>query len=113
MDEKKLCVKISGSINYYLRYYDRKKSDEELLEDYLYCTLEGENGKYEYLDKQTFEFIELNDAILEKAINAFKERLKKKREKEKTKEIDKNFNKNKEIKTKKSEVIDFNRYKKL
>ena len=34
-------------------------------------------------------------------------------EKEKTKEIDKNFNKNKEIKTKKSEVIDFNRYKKL
>ena len=105
MDEKKLWVKISGSINYYLRYYDRKKSDEELLEDYLYCTLEGENGKYEYLDKQTFEFIELNDAILEKAINAFKERLKKKR--------DKNFNKNKEIKTKKSEVIDFNRYKKL
>ena len=105
MDEKKLWVKISGSINYYLRYYDRKKSDEELLEDYLYCTLEGENGKYEYLDKQTFEFIELNDAILEKAINAFKERLKK--------EIDKNFNKNKEIKTKKSEVIDFNRYKKL
>ena len=97
MDEKKLWVKISGSINYYLRYYDRKKSDEELLEDYLYCTLEGENGKYEYLDKQTFEFIELNDAILEKAINAFKERLKKKRE----------------IKTKKSEVIDFNRYKKL
>ena len=45
MDEKKLWVKISGSINYYLRYYDRKKSDEELLEDYLYCTLEGENGK--------------------------------------------------------------------
>ena len=56
MDEKKLWIKISGSINYYLRYYDREKSDEELLEDYL----EGENGKYEYLDKQTFEFIELS-----------------------------------------------------
>ena len=34
MDEKKLWIKISGSINHYLRYYDRKKSDEELLEDY-------------------------------------------------------------------------------
>lgn len=113
MDEKKLWMKISGSINHYLRYYDKRMSDEELLEDYVEYVLGGENGSYEYLDKQTFEFIELNDAILEKAINAFKERLKKKREKEKTKEIDKNFNKNKEIKTKKSEVIDFNRYKKL
>ena len=106
-------MKISGSINHYLRYYDKRMSDEELLEDYVEYVLGSENGRYEYLDKQTFEFIELNDAILEKAINAFKERLKKKREKEKTKEIDKNFNKNKEIKTKKSEVIDFNRYKKL
>lgn len=113
MDEKKLWVKISGSINYYLRYYDREKSDEELLEDYLYCTLEGENGKHEYLDKQTFEFIELSDEIVEKAINAFEERLKKKREKEAPKEIDKNLNKNKDIETKKAEVIDFNRYKKL
>ena len=113
MDEKKLWIKISGSINYYLRYYDREKSDEELLEDYLYCTLEGVSEKYEYLDKQTFEFIELSDDIVEKAINAFKERLKKKREKEAPKEIDKNLNKNKEIETKKAEVIDFNRYKKL
>ena len=113
MDEKKLWIKISGSINYYLRYYDREKSDEELLEDYLYSTLEGESEKYEYLDKQTFEFIELSDEIVEKAINAFKERLKKKREKEAPKEIDKNLNKNKEIETKKAEVIDFNRYKKL
>ena len=78
-----------------------------------FCTLEGESEKYEYLDKQTFEFIELSDEIVEKAINAFKERLKKKREKEAPKEIDKNLNKNKEIETKKAEVIDFNRYKKL
>ena len=33
MDEKKLWVKISGSINHYLRYYDKRMSDEELLED--------------------------------------------------------------------------------
>lgn len=113
MDEKKLWMKISGSINYYLRYYDKRMSDEELLEDYVEYVLGSENGRYEYLDKQTFEFIELSDEIVEKAINAFKERLKKKREKEAPKEIDKNLNKNKEIETKKAEVIDFNRYKKL
>ena len=113
MDEKKLWMKISGSINHYLRYYDKRMSDEELLEDYVEYVLGSENGRYEYLDKQTFEFIELSDEIVEKAINAFKERLKKKREKEAPKEIDKNLNKNKEIETKKAEVIDFNRYKKL
>lgn len=106
-------MKISGSINHYLRYYDKRMSDEELLEDYVEYVLGSENGRYEYLDKQTFEFIELSDEIVEKAINAFKERLKKKREKEAPKEIDKNLNKNKEIETKKAEVIDFNRYKKL
>ena len=36
MDEKKLWVKISGSINHYLRYYDKRMSDEELLEDYVF-----------------------------------------------------------------------------
>ena len=113
MDEKKLWIKISGSINYYLRYYDREKSDEELLEDYLYCTLEGESEKYEYLDKQTFEFIELSDEIVERAINAFKERLKKKREKEKINEIGENFNRNKEIKNEMGKVIDFSKYRKV
>ena len=53
-------------------------SDEELLEDYVEYVLGGENGSYEYLDKQTFEYIELSDEIVEKAINAFNERLKKK-----------------------------------
>ena len=90
MDEKKLWIKISGSINYYLRYYDREKSDEELLEDYLYCTLEGESEKYEYLDKQTFEFIELSDEIVEKAINAFKERLKIQKEKKRKRSTKRN-----------------------
>ena len=36
MDEKKLWQKISGSITYYLSSYDREKSNEELLEDYLF-----------------------------------------------------------------------------
>ena len=83
MDEKKLWMKISGSINHYLRYYDKRMSDEELLEDYVEYVLGGENGSYEYLDKKTFEYIEVSDEIVERAINAFKERLKKKREKEK------------------------------
>lgn len=113
MDEKKLWVKISGSINYYLRYYDKRKSDEELLEDYLYCTLDGGNGKYEYLDKQTFEYIELSDEIVERAINAFKERLKKKREKENNREIEEKFSRNKEIKKDMGKVIDFSKYRKV
>ena len=65
----------------------KKLSDEELLEDYVEYVLGGENGSYEYLDKKTFEYIEVSDEIVERAINAFKERLKKKREKEKINEI--------------------------
>ncbi|WP_279022389.1 hypothetical protein [Intestinibacter bartlettii] len=91
-------MKISGSINHYLRYYDKRMSDEELLEDYVEYVLGGENGSYEYLDKKTFEYIEVSDEIVERAINAFKERLKKKREKEKINEIGENFSRNKEIK---------------
>ena len=113
MDEKKLWMKISGSINHYLRYYDTRMSDEELLEDYVEYVLGGENGSYEYLDKQTFEYIELSDEIVERAINAFKERLKKKREKEKINEIGENFSRNKEIKNEMGKVIDFSKYRKV
>ena len=113
MDEKKLWMKISGSINHYLRYYDKRMSDEELLEDYVEYVLGAEKGRYEYLDKQTFEYIELSDEIVERAINAFKERLKKKREKEKNKEIEESFNNYKKNKRKKRKVIDFSKYRKV
>ena len=113
MDEKKLWMKISGSINNYLRYYDKRMSDEELLEDYVEYVLGGENGSYEYLDKKTFEYIEVSDEIVERAINAFKERLKKKREKEKINEIGENFSRNKEIKNEMGKVIDFSKYRKV
>ena len=106
-------MKISGSINHYLRYYDKRMSDEELLEDYVEYVLGSENGRYEYLDKQTFEYIELSDEIVERAINAFKERLKKKREKEKNKEIEESFNNYKKNKSKKRKVIDFSKYRKV
>jgi hypothetical protein len=88
-------------------------SDEELLEDYVEYVLGGENGSYEYLDKQTFEYIELSDEIVERAINAFKERLKKKREKEKINGIGENFSRNKEIKNEMGKVIDFSKYRKV
>ena len=113
MDEKKLWMKISGSINYYLRYHDKRMSDEELLEDYVEYVLGGENGSYEYLDKKTFEYIEVSDEIVERAINAFKERLKKKREKEKINEIGENFSRSKEIKKEMGKVIDFSKYRKV
>ena len=113
MDEKKLWMKISGSINHYLRYYDKRMSDEELLEDYVEYVLGGENGSYEYLDKKTFEYIEVSDEIVKRAINAFKQRFKKKREKEKINEIGENFSRNKEIKNEMGKVIDFSKYRKV
>lgn len=80
---KKLWLKISGSITFYLKSYD----NEELLNDYLQYTLNEEDGTYEYLDKQTFEFIELEDELVEKAKKAFIERLEKRRLKEPTQEV--------------------------
>ena len=58
MDEKKLWQKISGSITYYLNSYDIEKSNEELLEDYLFLSLPDDiedDGVRRYLDKQTFK----------------------------------------------------------
>ena len=58
MDEKKLWQKISGSITFYLSSYDREKSNEELLEDYLFLVLPNDiedDGIRRYLDKQTFK----------------------------------------------------------
>ena len=57
--------------------------------------------------------IELSDEIVERAINAFKERLKKKREKEKINEIGENFSRSKEIKKEMGKVIDFSKYRKV
>ncbi|MEG0022383.1 MAG: hypothetical protein RR745_05915 [Bacilli bacterium] len=82
MDSKKLWLKISGSITFYLKSYDRDMSNEDLLNDYLGYTLNEEDGKYQYLDKQTFEYIDLDEEIVDKARKAFIERLEKRRLKE-------------------------------
>ena len=82
-NEKKLWLKLSASINYYLRYYDYEKTDEELLEDYMYYTFEQEDDVLKYLDKKTYEWVVVSDEVLEKVKVAFRERLAKKRLKEK------------------------------
>ncbi|MCU9809996.1 hypothetical protein LEQ06_18760 [Paraclostridium sp. AKS46] len=84
MDSKKLWLKISGSINYYLQYYSKRMTNEELLKDYVEYALpdmEGD-GVHTYLDKQTLERVVVDDEMMEKAKTAFMERLEKRRAKE-------------------------------
>ena len=104
LDSKKLWLKISGSITYYLRYYDLELSNEELLKDYLEYTLNEEDGKYQYLDKQTFEYIELDDEIVDKAKKVFMERLEKRRLKESKEAV-------KEVTPIRNNVMNFSKYK--
>lgn len=107
MEEKKLWQKISGSITYYLKDYDREKNNEELLVDYLDYALPDDiedDGVRRYLDKQTFKYVEVSDALVEKAIIAFIERLNKRRSKEEPiKKVEKKEYKN--------NVFDFESYK--
>ena len=98
-------MKISGSINHYLRYYDKRMSDEELLEDYVEYVLGSENGRYEYLDKQTFKYVEVSKEIEEKAKSAFIERLNKRRAKEEP------IEKVEEKREYKNNIFDFESYK--
>ena len=85
IDDKKLWQKISGSITFYLKDYDRTLSNEELLNDYMDYVLPNdieEDGLHRYLDKQTFKYVVVSDELLEKAKSAFIERLNKRRLKE-------------------------------
>ena len=84
MDEKKLWLKISGSINYYLQSYSKRMTNEELLKDYLEYVLPDMDGDGvpTYLDKQSLERVVVDDAMMNKAKTAFMERLEKRRAKE-------------------------------
>ncbi|MDK2587351.1 hypothetical protein QOZ83_16015 [Romboutsia sedimentorum] len=84
MDEKKLWLKISGSITYYFKSYNRKLSNEELWVDYVEYALPDieEDGVHTYLDKQTLERIVVDENMMNKAKVAFIERLEKRRYKE-------------------------------
>lgn len=105
MDSKKLWLKISGSITYYFKYYNSKLCNEELWLDYVEYALpdmEGD-GVHTYLDKQTLERVIVDDEIMDKAKNAFMERLEKRRAKEvSVKEENKIL----------AEVIDISKYRK-
>ncbi|MGL5717220.1 MAG: hypothetical protein ACRCX2_29685 [Paraclostridium sp.] len=105
MDDKKLWLKISGSINYYLQYYSKRMTNEELLKDYLEYTLSDMDGDgvHTYLDKQTLERVVVDDAMMDRAKVAFIERLEKRRAKEASV---------KEEKKVLAPVIDFTKYRK-
>lgn len=103
MDNKKLWLKISGSINYYLQYYSKRLSNEELWIDYIEYTLPEEDGVHTYLDKQTLQRVVVDDEIIDKAKFAFIERLKKRRAKEEL------IVKEEKVLAK---VIDFSKYRK-
>ena len=108
MDDKKLWQKISGSITFYLSSYDREKSNEELLEDYLFLVLPNDiedDGIRRYLDKQTFKYVEVSKELEEKAISAFIERLNKRKSKEEP------IEKVEEKRDYKNNVFSFNDYK--
>jgi hypothetical protein len=105
MDEKKLWLKISGSITYYFKCYNRKLSNEEIWLDYLDYALPDMDGDgiHTYLDKQTLERVIADYAMMDKAKAAFIERLEKRRSKEVPV---------KEEKKVLAQVIDFSKYKK-
>ena len=74
--------KLSGSINYYIRNVWKEellKSNEDLLEDYLKGMAGDEAGEYEYLDKQSYEWVKLTKEEVEKIKAAFLERIAKKK----------------------------------
>lgn len=105
MDKKKLWVKISSSITYYLKYYNTKLSNEELWLDYVEYALpdmEGD-GVHTYLDKQTLERVAVDVELMDKAKTAFIERLDKRRAKKVNVKEEKKFL---------ADVIDISKYRK-
>ncbi|MCY6485895.1 hypothetical protein OW763_16410 [Clostridium aestuarii] len=84
--------KLSGSISYHLRTCSLADSDEDIVKDFLRYGLneDKESGTYEYMDKKTFEYIELDSELVKDLVKALKERLEEKRSKvTESKKIDK------------------------
>ena len=75
--------KLISSINYFINRdvwgESLLDSNEDLLQDYLDIALDEEDGVYSYLDKKSFEYIELSDDDLEKVKKTFLERIEKKK----------------------------------
>jgi hypothetical protein len=84
MEQKQLWAKLSGSINFFIKGVWKEallKSNEDLLQEFIHYSLteEEELQEYQYLDKKTFEYISLDDEVVEKIKTAFLERLEKKK----------------------------------
>lgn len=105
MDEKKLWLKISGSITYYFKCYNRKLSNEEIWLDYVGYALPDMDGDgvHTYLDKQSLERVIVDSTMMDKAKVAFMERLEKRRANEKPLKEEKKIL---------APVIDISRYRK-
>ena len=84
MDHKELWVKLSGSINYYIKDLWKEnllKSNEELLDNFIeYALVIGEDPEeYQYLNKKTHDYIPLDNETVERVKAAFLERIEKKK----------------------------------
>ncbi|WP_349398937.1 hypothetical protein [Clostridium perfringens] len=86
--------KLSSSINYYInkRIWGEELLKENilLLNQYIEDAFILEDGIYKYLDKKTYEYIDLSEEDMKKIEEAFIERLEKKRKVNKDKENLKN-----------------------
>ncbi|MGU9183617.1 hypothetical protein ACV3Y9_15865, partial [Clostridium perfringens] len=93
-DESMIWSKLSSSINYYInkRIWGEELLKENilLLNQYIEDAFILEDGIYKYLDKKTYEYIDLSEEDMKKIEEAFIERLEKKRKVNKDKENFKN-----------------------
>ena len=75
--------KLSASISYFINKSiwgeQLLESNEDLLNYYIDMALEEENGVYKYLDKKTYEYIELSDEDMDRIVETFLDRIEKKK----------------------------------
>jgi hypothetical protein len=111
MEQKELWVKLSGSINYYIKDIWKEnllKSNEKLLQKFLSYSLEGEEPQsYQYLNKKTHEYITLDNETVERVKIAFLERI----EKKKVKYADEVQELKLKLESHADNVVDFSKYK--
>ena len=111
MEQKDLWVKLSGSINYYIKDIWKEnllKSNEDLLQDFISYSLQGEEPQsYQYLNKKTHEYITLDNETVERVKIAFLERI----EKKKVKYADELQELKLKLESHSDNVVDFSKYK--
>lgn len=118
MEQKQLWAKISGSINFFIKGIWKKqllKSNEDLLKDFIhYSLVEEEPRNYKYLDKKNFEYISLDDKIVEKIRIAFLDRIEKKKLKyaDEIQRLKLELEKKKDKISNLDNVVEFSKYKK-